>query len=378
MLDYGKFKNTQVPVPTVAELEIGLLGKKGSGEGRVFAVFIGLMFLFGILLFFNYNTIYSLIPVQPIFIIGTYIALAVVISGTLASLTDRNLGARARAKTINQGQNDKFALNKVWRISTGGIRENLEIKTSSYNGNTLSIKYDNDTILIKFLMDNVLDAEPDADIRHFLGYTKIMDLIMKNNYDVEIISLRYNPELDPIWNNSSHKIAKASQELGSNFTLTRSLLENRLYDFTRNYSTVDVQYLLIKSTPTRLKSPTEMLNIILAHIKNTRLRVEGVDTQEFKQFVEQYYNTEISFEDITEYVSSTNLPFETKVLCYKLSNSVITINEPYKYTIPTTLFNEPLSNKNNKSKTKSKVNKTKIENELEELSNSRDRTFNEW
>lgn len=390
MFDYNKFKNL-TPVRTVKELEVGLTGKhRTSGADKSMTIFILLIVLFGIILFLNYNTITSLIPINPIFVIGLYIVFALYVSISLSSLANKNLTEQTKAKIKNEGENEKFHLNKVWRITVGGIVETLPLKSKSYNGSTLSIKYETDAFIIKFLMDSVADADESDDIRHYQGYTRILDLIVQNNYDIEILTLRYNPELDKIWGNSSRKIATASKEFGENFSLTRSLLEKRLFDFSANFSTIDVQYIIVKSTSTSSISCHQLLNQILANVKGTRLKIEGVSTIEFKQLIEQYFCTEVSFEDISTYVSSTNLPGETKIISYKIGKTLFQMNEPYKYTFHTPLINANSGfqnlamnkgNKSNNTVNTKQNNKqlTKLEEEIKGLEETtRDRTFSDW
>lgn len=388
MIDYNKFKNIQKKVPTITDLDGGLTKRKTRNEGKTFSIFLFLVTVLGIAYFFSYDTLSSLIPIGGFYLTAFAVIFILFISSYISLLIGSNITEKIRDKSYNQGSNSKFSLNKVWRIPSGGLTESIPLKTKFYKGNTMSIKYDNDAIIVKCLMDSVLDIDNDGDIKHYLTYTKIVDLIMKYNYELEVISLRYNPDNDNIWNDTSRKIALASS-LGNNYTLIRSALENRLYTFTKDYSTVDAQYLIIKSTPFTDTSPAQLLNILMTYVGHSRLKVYGIDTQEFKAFLEQYYAISIAIEDITEYITSTNLPFETKVLGYTLDNKYTTVNEPYKYVIPnsiTTLGGYSKSTTKNKNNLKSEIEKEenkRIENErrqteYEFLRKNIDRTFEEW
>lgn len=368
MIDYDKFKNIQKPVPTVTDLDPGIYRKKTKGEGKTMSIFVALLGIFAILLFTQYRNILSLLPgLSPLAIISIYLVITILLSAKIAVMFNVDLSEKMRNKTLNQGGNDKFSLNKVWRIAVGGLTESTPIKTPTYKGNTMSVKFDNDAIILKILMDSVIDTDENGDINHYLSVTNIYDIIVKNKYEFEIISMRYNPDNDDFWDSSSKKISKANN-LGNDYTFLRTKLENRLYQFTKEYSTVDAQYLIIKSTASSVMTPVQLINTIIANLKMSRLKIYGINLQEFKQFLEQYFNINISLEDITEFVSTTsNLPFETKLLGYTLEGKYNEINKPFVYTLPNVFisYEEELMQNFNANKQKHKI--TKVSNIEEEL-----------
>lgn len=354
-MDYNNiFPNITKGVQTVSDLDSSLIKKKTKGEGKGLSIFSVLIFIFAVIYFTQYRKIATLIPIPSIIIFSLYWFIAILLSANISVLCSTNLAEKRRNKTINAGSNDEFSLNSVWNIALGGLNESTPMKTKDYNDNTVSIKYDSNAILVKFLMDSVIDVNTDGDINHYLSLTALYDIIMKANFEIELITLRYNPDNDMIWDTSLKRISKASQTYGASYSLIRNKLENNLYEFTKQHSTVNVQYLLIKETPLSSVSPAQLLNTIIANLKLARVKLYGVTLNEFKVLLEQYFAINIEIDDINEFVNtSQNLPYNTKIISYKLDNKVIQINDIYEYTLPNEFitFEEELSlkiSKNNK------------------------------
>lgn len=300
--------------------------KKSRSEGKVLSLFILLMVIFNVIVFLNLNNIKVFLPINSFIIILLGLLITTFISAQITILFSTDIREKARRKSVNGTNNQTFSIEKVWGISTGGITP-----TSTAIGDSLSLKYTTECILFKSLLRNSLEREENVVNSHYASMGKFIDIIMENKFEVEVISMKYNPNNDPIWAEDSNKIAQSN--LGATYQNIINTVSNNVFTETISNSNVTVNYYIIRSLPTSLCTVNQLLTNLVSLEATSRTIFSPVNLYEFKTLLEDYFGVTIHLEDLSNYITDDIVILgNTKVIKYSINGIDFTmVNDVYNY-----------------------------------------------
>ena len=331
--DYDRFNYLKKKLFIITNLEAGRFHNKISKyEDRattIFSVVFGIIILISA---FTFHTICELTGLGAISVFIILFILGCIISFMIILKVQYNMNERVRERTISGEGNIKFDLSNVWKITPGGIQENIKL----INDNTVSIRYTSQAVIVRGTMKGVIDCESTADKQHYDTLQRLVDIAMRENYELDIINLPYNIDNDPLWDSESEKIYRTSHELGSNYTMLMTSLHNHIYEFTKNNSRVTVVYYIFKSNPISSITPQTLAIEIQKLNQYFQMKITGINTKEFKILLEEYYGIAVSIEDITNFMTVTSIDLgECKIISYKdIKGNLIHKNKSFNYTLP--------------------------------------------
>lgn len=331
--DYERFKFLQKKLFIITNLESGRLHNKSSKyEDRtvtIFSVVFGVIILFAI---FSFHTLCELTGLGPIAVFVILFLIGCLISFLIIMHVQYNINERVREKTISGEGNTKFDLSKVWKITPGGIQENIEL----LDDKTISVRYTNAAVVVRGIMKGVIDCESDMDKMHYDTLQRLIDIAMREHYELDMINMPYDIDNDPLWDSESEKIYKSSHLLGNKYTMLMTTLHNQIYEFSKNNSRVTVVYYIFKSSPVSLITPQTLAVEIQKLNKLFRMNITGINMKEFKNLLEGYYGITVSIEDITSFMTVTSMYLgECRIISYKDSeNNLVKAGKTFEYILP--------------------------------------------
>lgn len=331
--DYDRFEFIKKKLFIITNLDSTRLHNKTSKyEDRSITIVSAVTGVFILIWVMFANALTALTGFGPIGVLILLMVIDAVLSYLIILHVQYKINDRIRERSLSEDGNVKFDLSKVWRISPGGIQENIQL----VNDTTVGVRYTTNAIIMRGIMRGVVDCESNADKLHYDALQRLVDMAMRGGFELNVINLPYDIDNDPIWESESEKIYRTSAELGNDYTVLMNTLHNHIYDFTEKNHRITVTYYILKSAP----GTTTQLEVIAQEIQKLNMYCQmsftGISMKEFKNLLEGYYGINVSIEDITNFMTITSTDLgECKIISYVDSDHrLIQSNKIFDYSLP--------------------------------------------
>lgn len=331
--DYDKFKFLKTPSFVIASLDTNLSVKKSKHESRVFSIIMAATAITVFLILVSLTTVMNLTGAHPLIIVIAYSLVAFLITWRIIAKVQYHIDDTIRERTTGGDGNIKFDLVSAWRITPGGIQENVDVGNGGDKG-TVLVTYDTKAIFLKGIMRGTSDLKDGDDLNHYNTMQQLYDIAFKNGFEVIEINVPHDTDNDPIWDVETGRIHRAAG-LGKEYLKFRTQLHDIVYNFTKRNSTVTVTYFILKATASARVQP-DIMGMEITQLKQQCIMdISGVSMAEMKNLMESYYGVTISIEDILSFMTVTSSSLgECKLISYALEDgTVIEESSMFKYII---------------------------------------------